>query len=73
MDGIKDVEDAKFWRFVEEEREGMEDGDGEGDVAGPAVEAEIIEPVMRPIAHGAVAESHHDAEEDVEGDGGDCG
>ena len=73
VDGIEDVEDAEFWGFVEEERERVKNGDGQGDVAGPVVEAEIVEAVMRPVAHGAVAEGHHDAEKDVEGDGGDCG
>ncbi len=44
--------------------------DGQGDVAGPVVEAEIVEAVMGPIADWAVAEGHHDAEEHVDGDGG---
>jgi hypothetical protein len=51
----------------------MEEGDGERNVAGPVVEAEIVEAVMRPVADGAVAEGHHDAEEHVDGDGGYCG
>jgi hypothetical protein len=33
----------------------------QGDVAGPVVKAEIVEAVMRPVADGAVAESHQDA------------
>ena len=61
VDGIEDVEDAKFWRLVEEQRERMEKRDGEGDVASPVVEAEIVEAVMRPVADGAIAERHHDA------------
>ena len=61
MDGIEDVEDAKFWRLVEEQRERMEKCDGEGEVTSPVVEAEIVEAVMRPVAHGTVAERHHDA------------
>jgi len=73
VDGIDDVEDAKFWRFVEEEREGMENCDDQGDVAGPVVETEIIEAVMRPIAHGAVTEGHHHAEQHIDGDGADSG
>lgn len=28
VDGIQDVEDAKLWGFVEEQREGMEERDG---------------------------------------------
>jgi len=51
----------------------MEDRDDQGDVAGPVVEAEIVEAVMGPIAEGAVAEGHHYAEEHVDGDGGDGG
>lgn len=34
------------------------------------MEAEIVEAVMRPVADGAVAKGHHDAEQDVNGDGG---
>ena len=37
------------------------------------MELEIIEAVMGPVADGAVAEGHHDAEKHVDGDGGDCG
>ena len=70
VDGVDDVEEAKFGRFVEEQREGMEKRDDERDVAGPAVEAEIVEAVMRPVADWAVAEGHHDSEEHVDGDGG---
>ena len=73
VDGVEDVEDPKLGGLVEEEREGMEKRDDEGDVAGPIVEAEIVEAVMRPVADGAVAEGHHDAEEHVDGDGGDGG
>ena len=49
----------------------MEKRDDEGDVAGPVVEAEIVEAAMRPVAHGAVAEGHHDPEKHVDGDGAD--
>lgn len=73
VDGIEDIEDAEFRGFVEEEWERVKDGDNESDVSGPVVEAEIVEAVMRPVADGAVAEGHHDAEEDVDGDGGDGG
>jgi len=69
VDGIDDVEDAKLRRLVEEQREGMENCEDQGDVAGPVVKAEIVEAVMRPVADGAVAEGHHDAEEHVDGDG----
>ena len=48
----------------------MDNCDDEGDVAGPAVQTEIVEAVMGPVADGTVAESHHDAEEHVDGDGG---
>ena len=48
----------------------MEDCDDQGEVAGPVVETEIVEAAVGPVADGAVAEGHHSAEEDVEGDGG---
>ena len=70
VDGVDDVEDAKFRGFIEKQRERMENRDDQGDVAGPAVEAEIVEAVMRPVADWAVAEGHHDSEEHVDGDGG---
>ncbi len=73
MDGIDDVEGAEFWGFVEEQWERMENCEEESDVAGPVVKAEIVEAVMRPVTDGAVAEGHHDAEEHVDGDGGDGG
>ena len=46
----------------------MEERDGEGDVPGPVVEAEIVEAAMRPVSHRTVAESHQDAEEHVDRD-----
>jgi hypothetical protein len=70
VDGIEEVEDAELWGFVEEQRERVKEGDGEGDVAGPVVEAEVVEAMMGPIADGAIAKGHHHAEEHVEGDGG---
>ena len=66
----KEYRGLEFWGFVEEQRERMEECDDEGDVAGPVVEAEIVEAAMGPVADRAVAEGHHDAEEHVDGDGG---
>ena len=51
----------------------MEERDDESDVAGPVVKAEIVEAAMRPVADGAVAEGHEDAEENVDSDGADGG
>ncbi len=73
VDGVEDVDDAELRRFVEEERQGMKERDGQGNVASPVVKAEIVEAAMRPAADGAVAEGHEDAEEDVDGDGADGG
>jgi len=69
VDGVEEIADAELRGFVEEENDGMDDGKGEGDVAGEVVQAEIVEVAVRPLADGAVAESHQGAEEHVEGDG----
>src|SRR5713226_1183472 len=69
VDGVEEIEDAEFRGFVEEKNDGMEDGEGEGDVAGEVVQAEIVEVAVRPLADGAVAEGHQGAEEHVERDG----
>ena len=69
MDGVKEIEDSELRRFIEEKNDGMKDGEGESDVAGDVVQAEIIESAMRPLADGAVAKDHERAEEHVEGDG----
>jgi len=70
VDGVEDVEDAEVGGLVEEKNDGMDDDEEEGEVAGPVVEAEIVEATVGPVADGAVAEGHQGAEEDVEGDGG---
>jgi hypothetical protein len=69
MDGVEEIADAELRGFVEEENDGMENGQGEGGVAGEVVQAEIVEAAVRPLADGAVAEGHQGAEEHVEGDG----
>jgi hypothetical protein len=60
---------AEFRGFVEEENDGMDDGEGEGNVAGDVVEAEIVEVAMRPLADGTVAEDHQRTEQHVDGYG----
>lgn len=70
---VNEVEEAKAWIFVKEQNQGMKDGNGQGNVPGPVVKPEIVESVMRPGAVGAIAESHEQAEEKVEGDGADGG
>lgn len=71
MDGINDIEDAKFWRLVEEQNYGVENREGQGKIAGPVVQLEIIETAMGPVAYRAVTEDHQHAEEHVDGDGAD--
>ena len=44
----------------------MQERDRKGDIAGPVVQAEIVEPVMRPGAVGAVAEGHEHPKEEVQ-------
>lgn len=70
-DGIEDVNEAELRRLVEEQDERMDEGEEKGEVAGPIVQGEIIEAVMRPGADRAVAEGHHDAEKHIERDEGD--
>ena len=70
-EGIENVKQAEAGRLVEEQDERMDDGEEKREVAGPVVQGEIIEAVMRPGADGAIAEGHHDAEEHVEGDESD--
>src|ERR1700719_4293391 len=55
---VEEIECAEFGGFVEEKNEGMENGQGERDVAGEVVQAEIVEVAMRPLAHRTVTESH---------------
>ena len=66
---VNEIEDKEARIFVKEQNHLMKNGNGEGNVPGPVVKAEIIEPMMRPRAVGAVAEGHEQAEEHVEGDG----
>lgn len=72
MDGIDDIEDAKFWRLVDEQNYGVENRENQGEIAGPVVQLEIIETAMRPVAHRAVTKDHQNAEEHVDGDGANC-
>lgn len=71
MDGIDDIEDAKFWGFVKEQDDRMRGREEKSEVAGPVVQRKIIEAAMRPAADGAVAENHQHAEKHVDGDSAD--
>ena len=73
VNGVEEIDYAEFCGFVEEENDGVDDREGERDVAGNIVEAEIVEAVMRKLADRAVAENHQRAEEHVEGDGANGG
>lgn len=68
MDGIDDIEDAKSWRLVEEQDDGVENREKQGEIAGPVVQLEIIEAAMGPVAHRAITKDHQHAEEHVDGD-----
>jgi hypothetical protein len=69
VDGVEEIDYAEFCGFVEEKNDGMDYGEGQGDVAGNVVKAEIVEVAVRPLADGAVAEDHQGAEKHVERDG----
>jgi len=71
--GINKIEDVEARVFVKEQNRRMKNGNGEGNVSGPVVKAEIVESMMRPRAMGAVAEGHEQAKERVERDGADGG
>jgi len=73
MDGVEEIEDAEARVLVEEQNHRMKDGSCQRNVAGPVVNAEIVEAVMRPRAEGTVAESHEQAQKHIQGDGADSG
>lgn len=45
----------------------MKDGCEQEQIAGPIVNTEIIEVFVRPVTRGAVAERHHQAEKQIQG------
>src|SRR5690242_18381916 len=55
-DRNEDIHHAEAWRFDEQQNQRVDDGEAERDIAGPVVQAEVIETVMRPGAFWAVAE-----------------
>lgn len=71
VDGIDQIHDAEVRGFVEEENDRVDRGKKEREIAGPVVEAEVIEAAMRPGPDGTVPEDHERAEEHVDGDGAD--
>ena len=71
--GVEEIDDAEPCRFVEEQNDGMNNGERESQIAGDVVQAEIIKAAMRPLADGTVTEGHQGAEQHVEGDGSDGG
>src|SRR6266436_5771435 len=68
MRRIDEIDDAKSSRLVKEKNSGVEDRKREGEIAGNTMQAEIIQPTMRPLADGTVAEDHQSAEKHVRGD-----
>jgi len=71
VDRIDEIDEAEVRGFVEEQHEWVRRGEEEGQIAGPVVEAEVVEAAMGPGALGAVAENHERAEEHVDRDGAD--
>src|SRR5690348_4631379 len=69
MNWIEDIDQAEAGGLVEEQNQRMDDGEAERDIAGPVVQAKVIETVMRPGAFWAVAEDHQRAEQHVNRDG----
>ena len=73
VDRIGEVEEPVARGFDEEQDQRMNEGQEEREVAGPVVEAEVIEPTVRPRALRTVPKDHEGAEEHVESYGADCG
>jgi hypothetical protein len=66
---VEEIDEPKFCRLVKQKNDGMKNGEGEGEITGDVVQAEIVQAAMRPVADGAVTERHQRAEQHVEGDG----
>jgi hypothetical protein len=71
IDRVNEIEKTETRIFIKEQNCRMKDSEGERNVPGPIVKAEIIESVMWPGAVGAVAEGHEQTQEHVQGDGAD--
>jgi hypothetical protein len=46
--GIEEIDYSEFCGFVQQENDGMEDGEGERGVTGEVVQSEIVEAAVRP-------------------------
>lgn len=68
VNGTNKIDDAKMRRLVEEKNNRVNDGEKKRDIAGPIVEAEIVEAAMRPGADRAVTKGHHHAEKHIDGE-----
>lgn len=68
VDGVGQVQKTKARIPVDEQDRWMQERQRESHVAGPIVEAEVVEAVMRPAAMGAVAKGHEHSEEQVQHD-----
>src|SRR6266480_37995 len=71
IDGIDEIHQAKARVFVQKQNGRVQERQRQGDIAGPVVQAEIVESAMRPRAVGAVAESHEHSEQEVQGNRAD--
>lgn len=63
----RNVHEAERGAAIQKEGKRMEHGEGEGGVAGPAMNTKNVKAAMRPAAHGAVASENHEADQDVGG------
>jgi general secretion pathway protein G len=72
MDRVEEIHEAKARVFVQQQDGRMQKRNGKSDIAGPVVQAEVVEPAMWPGTMGAVAEGHEDAQERVQRDGADA-
>jgi hypothetical protein len=66
VDRVEQVHNAKARVFVQKQNGRMQKRHRKSDIAGPIVEPEIVEPMMRPRALRAVAESHEHPEQKVQ-------
>jgi hypothetical protein len=71
VDGVDEVQKAKVRVFVDEQDGGMQERNRESDVAGPIVEAEVVESAMGPGAVRAIPKGHEHSEKQVQRDRAD--
>lgn len=66
VDGVEKVQDTKVWIFVQKQEGRMQQRHRERGIAGPVVQAKIVEPSMRPGTMRAIPKGHEHSKEEVQ-------